>query len=153
MGRKINDGDKTGLKQDRFRHSRFEVERDNLFDKYQGVSKKSINTIGGSYQASRGQKNDESISQAYRNHGGSLIGHDRGHYGSGPKGYKRSDESIFEDVCDMLTKNPYVDASDIVINVNEGIVYLNGLVTDRQSKKMAEFAIENVSGVVDVQNL
>lgn len=88
-----------------------------------------------------------------RNHGGALIGHDASHRGKGPRGYSRSDESIYEDVCETLSLSPDVDASSIEVSVKEGTVFLNGSVTDRDSKRMAEREIEGISGVHDVQNL
>src|SRR6476620_11241579 len=72
-------------------------------------------------------------SSGSRHHGGSLIGHDRGgHSGRGPKGYRRSDDSIFHDVCDTLTMSADIDASDIEVTVKDGVVYLNGTVSDRE---------------------
>ena len=50
----------------------------------------------------------------------------------GPKGYKRSDERIQEDVNDRLADDPYVDASDIEVSVSGGEVNLSGTVEDRQ---------------------
>jgi osmotically-inducible protein OsmY len=78
--------------------------------------------------------------------------HDRGFYGKGPKGYKRSDERIKEEVCETLARNPRVDASDIEVNVSEACVTLSGTVDSRDSKRAAEMAIENLSGVDDVRN-
>jgi len=72
--------------------------------------------------------------------------------GLGPKGYRRSDERIHEDVCEMLTHDPHVDASEIEIAVSDGTVTLSGNVEDRNQKRRAEEAIENVSGVRDVHN-
>jgi osmotically-inducible protein OsmY len=88
-----------------------------------------------------------------RNYGGAQLDHEGSHVGKGPRGYKRSDGSILEDVCRTLQLSPDVDASDIEVSVKEGIVYLNGNVQDRGSKRMAELEIENISGVTDVQNL
>jgi osmotically-inducible protein OsmY len=78
---------------------------------------------------------------------------ERGSYaGRGPKGYKRSDERIREDVCDRLSDHPYLDASDIEVNVNEGIVTLSGTARDRRTKRLAEDLVESCSGVQDVDN-
>jgi hypothetical protein len=77
----------------------------------------------------------------------------RGHFGKGPKGYQRSRERIFEDVCEGLTLHPEVDASEIDINVEEGIVTLSGTVESRSMKRMAEIVTEGVPGVDDVVNL
>lgn len=182
MARKINDGDMTGIKQDRFRNSRFEYGRNE--SQYGGASRKSSNTLGGAFEENRGRRSaytqrsqwdsspfengeqynwnhrqgwdryyDQSYDKGHRNHGGALIGHDAGNVGRGPKGYTRPDDSIYHDVCDMLSLSPDVDASDIEVSVKEGVVYLNGTVADRNAKRMAELEIENISGVSDVQNL
>lgn len=72
--------------------------------------------------------------------------------GRGPKGYKRSDERIREDVCECLERDSYVDASEIDVAVKEGVVTLSGSVEDRRTKRHAEDAIENISGVKDIKN-
>ena len=72
--------------------------------------------------------------------------------GRGPKNYRRSDERIREDVCERLTDDHYVDATDIEVNVQNGIVTLSGSVDDRGAKRRAEDVAESVSGVSDVQN-
>lgn len=77
---------------------------------------------------------------------------DQNFSGRGPKGYRRSDERIREDVCEALFRNPYVDASDIEVTVKEGNVTLRGNVESRDAKREAESCIENLSGVEDVQN-
>jgi hypothetical protein len=75
-----------------------------------------------------------------------------GHTGRGPKGYKRSDERIREDVCELLTLDPDVDATEIEIAVSEGEVTLTGFVSDRQAKRRAEDVAEQASGVKEVHN-
>lgn len=74
------------------------------------------------------------------------------HHGKGPRGYQRSDERIKEDVSETLTAHPGIDATDINVEVERGTVMLTGTVTERFMKRMAEDAIEHVSGVKDVQN-
>ncbi len=74
------------------------------------------------------------------------------HAGRGPKGYRRSDERIREDVCEALTRHGGVDASDIDVTVENGEVTLRGAVDDRQQKRMAEDAADDVPGVTDVHN-
>jgi osmotically-inducible protein OsmY len=74
------------------------------------------------------------------------------HRGRGPKGYTRSDDRIREDVCDRLTEDPFVDASDIEINVSGSEVTLSGTVDNREVKRRAEVIAEHVSGVNHVQN-
>lgn len=84
---------------------------------------------------------------------------DRGHFsghdsfrGRGPKNYKRSDERIREDVCEMLAADDYVDATDVEVNVGDGIVTLSGFVADRNQKRRAEDLVERVMGIQEVQN-
>ncbi|HYG97658.1 MAG TPA: BON domain-containing protein [Terriglobales bacterium] len=72
--------------------------------------------------------------------------------GVGPKGYKRSDERIREDVCERLMQHPDVDASDIEVAVEHGEVRLSGTVPDRGMKRLSEDAISEIPGVQDVDN-
>ena len=58
--------------------------------------------------------------------------------GVGPRGYRRSDERIQEDVNELLTADPNIDASDIEVRVEAGVVTLTGVVEDRASKRLAE---------------
>jgi hypothetical protein len=74
------------------------------------------------------------------------------HRGRGPKGYKRSDDRIHEDVCERLTEDPFIDASNIEVAVTEGEVTLNGTVSSRGLKRRAEDLAEMASGVAHVQN-
>jgi len=75
-----------------------------------------------------------------------------GHRGKGPKGYQRSQERIKEDICDRLTDDDSIDASDVEINVTNGEVILSGSVSDKQTKRRIEDMIESMSGVKNVQN-
>jgi BON domain-containing protein len=85
--------------------------------------------------------------------GGGIGQYGRGRYsGRGPKGYKRSDDRIKEDVCERLTQDPFVDAVEIEVQVRDGEVILTGTVDSRQSKRRAEDIAENVSGVRELHN-
>jgi hypothetical protein len=80
-------------------------------------------------------------------------GHEaRGFAGRGPKGYQRSDERIREEACERLTDDDRVDASEIDVQVDGGIVILTGIVDDRRQKRAAEDAVEDIPGVHDVHN-
>jgi hypothetical protein len=72
-------------------------------------------------------------------------------FGVGPKGYKRSDERIREDVSEALYRHPEVDASNIEVRVKDGVVTLSGTVSNRWMKRQAEDAVEYVPGVQDVR--
>jgi osmotically-inducible protein OsmY len=75
-----------------------------------------------------------------------------GNIGKGPKGYKRSDERIHEEVCEALYRNLIVDASNIEVKVDDGVVTLTGTVASRYAKREVENCIENLSGIVDIHN-
>ncbi|MFL5493291.1 MAG: BON domain-containing protein [Gemmatimonadales bacterium] len=78
---------------------------------------------------------------------------ERGHYaGRGPKGYKRSDERIREDINEELTRHPDIDAFEIEVRVDDGEVTLTGTVEDRHAKRLAEDLAERFTGVTDVHN-
>lgn len=76
----------------------------------------------------------------------------RQHRGRGPRGYRRSDQRIREDLSDRFTDDPYLDASDIDVLVNNCEVTLSGTVDNRLAKRRAEDIAEWVSGVTNVQN-
>jgi hypothetical protein len=72
--------------------------------------------------------------------------------GMGPKGFRRSDERLREQVCEALTDNDEIDASDVEVMVKEGEVTLSGIVEDRRMKLLAERIAESFSGINEVQN-
>ena len=72
--------------------------------------------------------------------------------GRGPRGYRRSDARIEEDVNERLTRNGMIDASDIDVRVQNGEVTLSGTVDSRRSKRLAEDIIDSISGVQDITN-
>lgn len=72
--------------------------------------------------------------------------------GKGPKGYRRSDERIQEQLNDALTDDDMLDASDIEVTVKNGEVTLSGTVKNREAKRRAEDIVEGVSGVSNVEN-
>lgn len=74
------------------------------------------------------------------------------YFGIGPKGYKRSDDRIYEDICELLMSNSDLDASEIVVMVENGIVHLSGKVIDGDSKRLVDFLLEDITGVNEVHN-
>jgi osmotically-inducible protein OsmY len=72
--------------------------------------------------------------------------------GRGPRGYRRSAERIREDVNERLTDDPFLDATNIEVSVDNGIVTLTGTVDNRNDKRRAEDVAESVAGVSDVLN-
>jgi len=72
--------------------------------------------------------------------------------GRGPKGYKRSDERIKEEISDLLTSHHEVDPSEVEIKVSNCEVTLTGTVESRQEKRLIEDLVSQISGVSDVTN-
>jgi len=76
--------------------------------------------------------------------------------GRGPRGYRPSDERLREIICERLTDHPRIDASDVEIDVQSGIVHLSGAIPDHAMKQaLLELVgqIYGVSGVVDRINV
>ena len=76
--------------------------------------------------------------------GGTWFNHDkydkqRKFMGKGPKGYRRSDDRIYEEVCEVLTRSHDLDASDIGVTVQHGTVILEGHVDSKKNKIFAEY--------------
>jgi|SRR5690606_26155481 len=72
--------------------------------------------------------------------------------GRGPRGYRPSDERLRELICERLTDHPRIDASDIEVDVQSGIVHLSGTIPDpamRQALMEVIGQIYGVAGVVD----
>ena len=181
--RRTNDGNISGIKQDKFRNSDFEID-DRQFNRFGGVSRATPNTINGPWAENRGRRGDqvrldnpfengklynwnrrdgweeyyEPRDREGRAHGGSLSHNDYGdlsggHKGKGPRGYVRPDNRIFDDVCELLTRDRDIDAREIDVKVEQGIVTLTGKVQDRNTKRFAGEIAGQVSGVRDIFNL
>ena len=72
--------------------------------------------------------------------------------GVGPRGYRRSDERISDEINEALTRHPDIDASDVIVSVLAGHVTLDGFVDDRAAKHLAEDLAAAALGVSDVTN-
>ncbi|UVI40094.1 BON domain-containing protein [Qipengyuania spongiae] len=74
------------------------------------------------------------------------------HRGRGPANYQRSNEKLLEDVCERLTHDPRVDATNINVTADNNEITLDGTVTSRAAKRRAEDCAHDISGVNHVQN-
>jgi hypothetical protein len=72
--------------------------------------------------------------------------------GRGPKGYKRSDQQLIEEASQRLERDGDIDASEIEVTAQDGIITLRGTVHDRATKRRAEECVESVYGARDVMN-
>jgi osmotically-inducible protein OsmY len=96
------------------------------------------------FGSSQGASRYGSGSQGYSEYGT--------HRGKGPKGYTRSDDRLKEVICEKLTDDPMIDASEINVEVTSQIVKLTGTVDDRSTKYDVEELIERCGGVKDIDN-
>lgn len=123
------------------------------FSNYAGGGKRDIPRDYWGRKLEMGGDIDRDRVWGDRQFGDRPIDDERGpHYGKGPKGYKRSDERIREEVCEAIARQGYVDASDVEVKVEKGVVILSGTVRDRAEKRALEQIAEEVYGVEDVQN-
>ncbi|MBI1682594.1 BON domain-containing protein [Caulobacter hibisci] len=118
---------------DRPSHDRYDDDR-GWFDR----ARDEVSAWMGDHDAQRRREHDAALRADHR--------------GRGPKGYRRSDERIREDVSDRLTDDGWLDASAIEVLVKDGEITLNGTVHARDDKRRAELLAESVSGVDHVQN-
>jgi len=91
------------------------------------------------------------MGQTIQEFGGAMMGRARRIF-KGPKGYKRSDERIREDVCDALSMSEELDPTEIEVTVSNGEVMLAGSVPERAMKWHAEQLVDNIGGVNEINN-
>lgn len=71
---------------------------------------------------------------------------------SGPRGRRRSDESLAQEIREILTNDPELDATDVEVEVEGGAVTLSGAVNESDAKLLAEELVETLAGVREVHN-
>ena len=126
---------------------------------YTGESAGMTQQYGGGFgggagygETSYGQRSGSTRAGSMRGEGeGGSGGRSRGqHSGRGPKGYKRSDDRIRDEVNDQLMDSGDIDPSDVEVSVDDGVVTLTGTVEDRRDKYEMEQLASSVLGVQDV---
>lgn len=74
------------------------------------------------------------------------------HRGRGPRNYRRSDESITDELIDRFTDHPDLDATQILLQVEDGEVTLTGEVPERRMKHLAEDIAAELRGITELHN-
>ena len=77
---------------------------------------------------------------------------DWAHRSSSARGRRRPDESLAQDIHEILTSDPELDATDIKVEVEDGAVTLSGVVDSLDAKLLAEELVESLVGVREVHN-
>lgn len=149
---------------DRYRDSHREPTRDDSANEYYRAAREQRDDYMRWSAQNIGTWGDQSDTQSEGEGLPSWLRRERGGYwrqyegarqhfiGRGPKGYKRSDDRIREEICDRMTDDPMLDASEIEVEVTEGEVTLSGSVASRDQKRRAEDIAEVIGGVRDVTN-
>jgi hypothetical protein len=104
------------------------------------------------YQSATGSHRGQGDSDAPAMSRGDVPPIGQSHRGRGPKNYQRSDDRIYEDVCDRLFEDNALDASNIYVSVSDREVTLSGEVETKHAKRRAEDCADCCSGVEHVQN-
>jgi len=124
--------------------------------RYGTDDQKQINNLRNRSEHTTGDRDYDRSSSRTSNVNEYRRTEDRGqtgeHRGKGPRGYQRSKERIHEDICDRLTYDDRLDASEIDVKVEDNEVILTGTVTTREEKRRAEDLAESIAGVQNVQN-
>jgi hypothetical protein len=97
------------------------------------------------------QHGEETLGQQLRHAGHQVVNRVKRVF-RGPKGYKRTDERILEDVNERLAHQDQLDPSEIEVRVENGEVTLTGSVESRWDKFAAEEIADDVRGVDEVHN-
>ena len=71
---------------------------------------------------------------------------------AGPRGRRKSDESLAQEIREILTADPELEVTDIEVEVEGGAVTLRGVVVDSDARLLAEELVETLAGVLDVHN-
>jgi osmotically-inducible protein OsmY len=72
--------------------------------------------------------------------------------GRGPKNYRRSDERLREIICELLTDDPFIDATDVIVEVSEGEVSVFGTVATRSQRRAIETLVLHLHGVTELHD-
>jgi len=67
-------------------------------------------------------------------------------------GEERSDQSIFDDVARTLKEDPFIDSSQIEVQVDNAIITLMGTVENRDLKRRVEECLLAIRGVREIRN-
>jgi len=74
------------------------------------------------------------------------------HAGKGPRGWTLSDSRLIDEVSDRLMEDRLLDARDIEVSADGGVVTLSGEVPGASDVAHAEMLARETAGVRDVSN-
>lgn len=77
---------------------------------------------------------------------------DRQHAGKGPRGYTKRDQAILEEICEELTRDSHIDASQLSVQVVDGVVILSGEIESLEAKDRIMGIVSEVHGISQFVN-
>jgi hypothetical protein len=69
------------------------------------------------------------------------------HAGRGPKNWSRSDQALYEEVCERLLRDPLIDARGVTVDVADGVVAVHGHAAAPADPALIERLVREVPGV------
>jgi len=69
-----------------------------------------------------------------------------------PRGERPTDDRMKDEIGQLLNRHTQLDASDIHVDVRNGVVTLSGNVESRQEKRIVERIASNAFGIQEVNN-
>ncbi|ABS25919.1 BON domain-containing protein [Anaeromyxobacter sp. Fw109-5] len=69
----------------------------------------------------------------------------------GPKGWRRSDERILDELCERIVRSG-VDASDVEVAVERGVLRLRGIVPHPDDRRLLVELASAVLGVEEIED-
>jgi osmotically-inducible protein OsmY len=70
----------------------------------------------------------------------------------GSRARRRPDESLAQEIREILTKDPELEVTEMAVEVEGGAVTISGVVDDSDARLLAEELVESLSGVREVHN-
>jgi hypothetical protein len=70
----------------------------------------------------------------------------------GPRARRRPDESLAQEIKEILANDPEIDATEIEVQVEGGAVTLTGVVDESDARLLAEELVDTLPGVREVHN-
>lgn len=74
------------------------------------------------------------------------------HSGKGPRGWTLSDTRLIDEVSDRLMDDPLLDASEVEVSADAGVITLRGEVPGASDTAHAELVARRTPGVHEVVN-
>lgn len=69
------------------------------------------------------------------------------HAGRGPKNWSRSDQGLYEEVCERLLRDPLIDARGVAVDVADGVVTVRGHAAAPADPALIERLVRETPGV------